>query len=94
MIVVRITSGLGNQMFQYSFYLLMKKMYGDKTKVLCDITWFNANDDHHGYELERIFTGVEGSDFKIDLSLQDFFQTALEKYTTSSEFFLTESSLK
>lgn len=66
MIVVRITSGLGNQMFQYSFYLLMKKMYGDKTKVLCDITWFNANDDHHGYELERIFTGVEGSDFKID----------------------------
>lgn len=66
MIVVRITSGLGNQMFQYSFYLLMKKMYGDRTKVLCDVTWFNANNDHHGYELERVFSYDGNANFKID----------------------------
>lgn len=66
MIVVRITSGLGNQMFQYSFYLLMKKLYGNKTKVLCDVTWFNAHNDHHGYELEDVFGEVNESDFLID----------------------------
>ena len=54
MIIVRFTSGLGNQMFQYSFYRLMKEKYKD-TKVLADLTWFYANNDHHGYELERIF---------------------------------------
>lgn len=65
MIILRITSGLGNQMFQYAFYNLLKKKYPD-TKVLCDVTWFNSFDDHHGYELERIFSGVPGSKFEIE----------------------------
>jgi len=60
MIIVRITSGMGNQMFQYSFYRLMQKLYPN-TEVKLDLTWFYANDDHHGYELERAFGGREGS---------------------------------
>lgn len=64
MIIVRITSGLGNQMFQYAFYRLMQEHYPE-TEVKADITWFHANDDHHGYELERIFADVSGSDFML-----------------------------
>lgn len=65
MIIVRITSGLGNQMFQYNFYRYLKEKYKD-TKVLADVTWFYSNNDHHGYELERIFSGVKDSGFEIE----------------------------
>lgn len=64
MIILRITSGLGNQMFQYAFYTLLKKKYKDTT-VLCDTYWFNCNHEHREYELEKIFDGVEGSLFEI-----------------------------
>ena len=65
MIVVRFTSGLGNQMFQYSFYRFLKNLYRD-TQVKADLTWFYANNDHHGYELQRIFGAARYSDFDID----------------------------
>lgn len=65
MIVVRFTSGLGNQMYQYSFYELMKEKYGSEN-VKADITWFNANNDHHGYELENIFGNVKDSLFEVN----------------------------
>ena len=59
MFVVRFTSGLGNQMFQYCFYLLLKKLYPN-AEVKADLTWFYAHNDHHGYELQRIFGGAKG----------------------------------
>lgn len=65
MIIVRFTSGLGNQMFQYSFYRFMKTLYKD-TEVKADLTWFYANNDHHGYELQRIFSKSGHSDFDIE----------------------------
>jgi len=65
MIVLRITSGLGNQMFQYAFYTLLKEKYKD-TQILCDTTWFHNNHEGREYELERIFGGVGGSLFEID----------------------------
>ena len=55
MIIVRFTSGLGNQMFQYNFYRFLKEMYPD-VSVKADLTWFYANNDHHGYELDRVFS--------------------------------------
>lgn len=64
MIIVRITSGLGNQMFQYNLYRFLKTRYKD-VPVKADLTWFYANDDHHGYELKRVFDH-EGSDFAIE----------------------------
>ncbi len=64
MIVVRFTSGLGNQMFQYSFYRLMQETYPN-TEVKADLTWFYANNDHHGYELHRIFEKVPNTQFHI-----------------------------
>lgn len=64
MIILRITSGLGNQMFQYAFYTLLKKQYKD-TEILCDNYWFYNNHEGRKYELEKIFSGVEGSLFEI-----------------------------
>jgi len=50
--IVRITSGLGNQMFQYAFYRALKAN-GPNTKV--DISEFRHRTHHNGYELERVF---------------------------------------
>ena len=59
MLVIACTSGLGNQMFQYAYYLNQKTFLQDKC-IKFDITWFNKNKGHNGYELEKIF------DVKID----------------------------
>lgn len=64
MIILRITSGLGNQMYQYAFYTLLKEKYKD-TEVLCDTTWFHSNFEGRRYELERVFSGVNNSLFEI-----------------------------
>ena len=53
MLIIACAGGLGNQMFQYAFYLSRKTMYDD---VKFDISWFNENKIHNGYELERIFS--------------------------------------
>lgn len=50
--LVTLSGGLGNQMFQYAFYLSLKvcdkKVYLYKNKIA------NSH-DHNGYELERLF---------------------------------------
>ena len=65
LIIVRFTSGLGNQMFQYNLYSLLKERYPG-TQVKADVTWFYTNDEHHGFELERIFGNVPGSGFDLE----------------------------
>lgn len=50
--IVQIRSGLGNQMFQYAFYLALKHHQPD-TKI--DVSIFRYRPSHNGYELERIF---------------------------------------
>ncbi len=65
MIIVKFTSGLGNQMFQYNLYSFLKEKYKD-TQVKADTTWFNIMDEHHGFELRRIFENVEGSRFSFE----------------------------
>lgn len=52
--VVEIRGGLGNQMFQYAFYLALKHKYQD---VFCDINQFEHYDYilHNGYELGTVF---------------------------------------
>ncbi len=54
MFIVRFTSGLGNQMYQYAFYrYLLENRPGDE--VLCDVSWFEWNRAHQGFELEKLF---------------------------------------
>ncbi|WP_416420258.1 alpha-1,2-fucosyltransferase [Priestia aryabhattai] len=50
--IVRIKSGLGNQMFQYAFYLNLKSLYKD---TLADISTISKKNDHNGYELLDVF---------------------------------------
>ncbi|MCR5735812.1 MAG: alpha-1,2-fucosyltransferase, partial [Lachnospiraceae bacterium] len=56
--------------------LYLRKRYKN-TKVLADLTWFYANNDHHGYELCRIFAGAKGSSF----SLEEASKTEIFKVT-------------
>ncbi len=62
MIVLRFTSGLGNQMFQYAFYTYLRKKYPD-TKVLADTGWYKWNDAHQGFELKKLFGRADNKDF-------------------------------
>lgn len=50
--VVQISAGLGNQMFQYAFYMAMRNINND---IGIDTTEFKYRKHHNGYELERIF---------------------------------------
>lgn len=51
--IVRVCGGLGNQLFQYAFYLAVKDKFNEITKL--DVHDMQSYDLHNGYELERIF---------------------------------------
>ena len=65
MIIVRITSGLGNQMYQYNFYRYLERLYPD-TVVKADTTWLYQHDPHHGYELKKIFPNMRSGKYAMD----------------------------
>lgn len=50
--LIKMTGGLGNQMFIYAFYLRMKKCHTNTRIDLSDMVHYHA---HYGYELNRIF---------------------------------------
>jgi hypothetical protein len=52
MLIVRIVGGLGNQMFQYAFYLALTSK-GHRT--LIDVSYYDSNLSHNGYEIEALF---------------------------------------
>ncbi len=79
MIIVRFTSGLGNQMFQYNLYSLLRDRFPG-TIVKADVTWFYTDDEHHGFELEKIFGSVPGSGFMLDKA------TTKEIYSVTGQF--------
>lgn len=53
MIIVSFGGGLGNQMFQYAFYLTLKQVYPN-TEIKADLmNVFTL--DHDGYQLKKVF---------------------------------------
>ena len=50
--IIYLQGGLGNQMFQYAFFLSMAAKYSD---VTYNTQWYDINSCHNGYELERLF---------------------------------------
>jgi hypothetical protein len=54
--VIRVIGGLGNQMFQYAFYLLMQKKSGSAT---LDVSDYGNYTLHNGLELSRAFDCVD-----------------------------------
>jgi len=49
---IKMTGGLGNQMFIYAFYMRMKKHYSNTRIDLSDMVHYKA---HNGYEMHRVF---------------------------------------
>lgn len=50
--IIRVKSGLGNQMFQYALYRQLEYMGQD---VRLDVSYINKNQEHNGYELDKVF---------------------------------------
>lgn len=50
--IIKLLGGLGNQMFQYAFYLSMANRHKN---VKADINSFKNYELHNGFELEKIF---------------------------------------
>lgn len=50
--LIKVTGGLGNQMFIYAFYLRMKKRFPKVRIDLSDIVHYKV---HYGYEMNRVF---------------------------------------
>lgn len=50
--LIKMTGGLGNQMFIYAFYLKMKKLFPHTKIDLSDMMHYHV---HHGYEMNRVF---------------------------------------
>lgn len=84
--LVKITGGLGNQMFIYAMYIGMKKRVGGRVRIdLSDMVHYDA---HNGYELRRVF-GVPADEFCINRTLKKvieflFFKTILERHQRGS----------
>ncbi|MGE4586729.1 MAG: alpha-1,2-fucosyltransferase [Mangrovibacterium sp.] len=69
MIIIRLRSGLGNQMFQYAFFKQMQYWHGaDQVKL--DISTYHWN-AHNGREIDKIFNiDLEKDSVPPDVSLQ------------------------
>ncbi len=55
--VIYFQGGLGNQMFQYALYQSMER-YG-KSKVKANISFYQKEKVHAGFELEKVFPKIE-----------------------------------
>ncbi len=78
--LIKITGGLGNQMFIYAFYMQMKKRF---THVYIDLTDMMHYNVHNGYEMHRVF-GLPRVEVCMNQPLKKtveflFFKTILER---------------
>ena len=55
MIIVKITGGLGNQMFIYAYYLYLQKKH---SFTIVEFDNIDCLDHHNGFELKNIFSAV------------------------------------
>ena len=69
MIIVRVTGGLGNQMFQYAMYKSLEKK--GKLVKLDSKSFYETKKEHNGYELEGIFDIKPNKPTKEDLEKFD-----------------------
>ena len=86
-IKLKITGGLGNQMFQFAAgYSIARKK---KVDLYLDLSWFNRRDIHNGFELQNVFNIFEKVDFlKNSNSLSKFsIIKLLNKFYTKYEIF-------
>jgi len=65
--IIRFLGGLGNQMFQYAFYELLKQRFGN---VKVDLSAYKEH-VHNGFELERIFNIKLKQASQLEINLRD-----------------------
>ena len=78
--LIKMTGGLGNQMFIYALYLSMKQQHIDVKIDLSDMVHYHV---HHGYEMHKVF-GLPHVEITINQTLKKiveflFFKTILER---------------
>lgn len=78
--LIKVTGGLGNQMFIYAMYLSMRKRFPDVRLDVSDMTHYKV---HYGYEMNRVF-GLPQIEFRMNWRLKKvveflFFKTILER---------------
>ncbi len=78
--LIKVTGGLGNQMFMYALYIAMKKTFPNTRLDLSDMQHYHA---HHGYEMNHVFN-LPKTEFCINQKLKKvleflFFKTILER---------------
>lgn len=61
--IIKILGGLGNQMFQYAFYLAVKKECPTE-QILIDLHCFNGYKLHYGFELSKIYNNLQATPAK------------------------------
>ncbi|WP_031456012.1 alpha-1,2-fucosyltransferase [Flavobacterium chungangense] len=66
MLIIEVIGGLGNQMFQYAFYIALKEHYKNQ-EIKLYINRFNETSDNQGYEIEKVFD-VKSEYFESDIS--------------------------
>ena len=86
-IKLKVTGGLGNQMFQFATgYSMARKK---KVDLHLDLSWYNRRNIHNGFELQNVFNIFEKVDFlKNSISLSKFsIIKLLNKFYTKYEIF-------
>ena len=78
--LIKMTGGLGNQMFIYAMYLKMKRIFPDVRIDLSDMVHYQV---HYGYEMNKVFH-LPRTEFCINRSLKKIiefllFKTILER---------------
>ena len=73
--LIKMTGGLGNQMFIYAFYLKMKKQFPHTKIDLSDMMHYHV---HHGYEMNRVF-GLPRIEFCMNRTLKKVMEFLLCK---------------
>lgn len=63
---IKMTGGLGNQLFIYAFYLRMRHSFPGVRIDLSDMVHYHV---HHGYELHRVF-GLPTTEFCINQAVK------------------------
>ena len=78
--LIKVTGGLGNQMFIYAFYMQMKKRFPHVYIDLSDMVHYHV---HYGYEMNHVFN-LPRTEFCMNQTLKKvieflFFKTILER---------------
>lgn len=84
--IVRITGGLGNQMFQYAFKLMLDHRYEGHNNVI-DTSFYKDRNIHNGYELKRIFN-IEEKEINVSVFYRKVFSRLLYPFYLCNKSFV------